>query len=103
MTGNLLPVPCPQQTNLETPGCCARNAAIVALLLPSRLNPAATGVAIVLTEGNAAELSCSGRRVEQRLPLSNSSAFTLIALICSVLPFVERCMSHSDLEMARDA
>jgi hypothetical protein len=24
-------------------------------------------------------------------------------LICSVLPFVERCMSHSDLEMAHDA
>jgi hypothetical protein len=47
----------------------------------------------------------SGTRagIEQRLPLSNSSAFTLIALICSVLPFVERCMSHSDLEMAHGA
>jgi hypothetical protein len=39
--------------------------------------------------------------IEQRLPLSNSSAFTLIALIGSVLPFVERCISHSDLEMAQ--
>jgi hypothetical protein len=38
-----------------------------------------------------------------RLGVSNSDAFTLIALICSVLPFVERCMSHSDLEMAHDA
>src|SRR5260370_5127642 len=39
----------------------------------------------------------------RRFPLSKSSAFTLIALIGSVLPFVERCMSHSDLEMAHDA
>jgi hypothetical protein len=34
---------------------------------------------------------------------SDSSAFTLIALICSVLPFVERGISHGGLETTHDA
>jgi hypothetical protein len=31
------------------------------------------------------------------------NAFTLIALTCSVLPFVEHCISHRGLETAHDA
>ena len=49
----------------------------------------------VAAHGNACGTRTALTALEQ-------SCVHLIALICSVLPFVERCMSHSDLEMAHD-